>query len=97
MSTLHRDNERNERLVVFTKGAPDILLARCSRELVGEDPRPLRPERRGDRATTDALADRPFDAGVAITRLPNDSPAASSSAGVGETSSETSSSRGSSG
>ena len=26
-----------ERVLVFTKGAPDILLARCSHELVGEE------------------------------------------------------------
>jgi Ca2+-transporting ATPase len=27
MSTLHTDADREERLLVFTKGAPDILLA----------------------------------------------------------------------
>ena len=41
MSTIHTDAERQERLLVFTKGAPDVLLARCSQELVGEDKRPL--------------------------------------------------------
>src|SRR5262249_10688933 len=41
MSTVHTDAERQERVLVFTKGAPDILLARCSEELVGEEPRPL--------------------------------------------------------
>jgi len=46
MSTLHRDAGQRDRGVVFTKGAPDVLLARCSRELVGEDRRPLTPERR---------------------------------------------------
>jgi Ca2+-transporting ATPase len=46
MSTLHRDAAQRERGVVFTKGAPDVLLARCSRELVGEERRPLTPERR---------------------------------------------------
>ncbi len=30
MSTLHRDTEHQERGVVFTKGAPDVLLARCT-------------------------------------------------------------------
>ena len=30
-------------MVVFTKGAPDVLLARCTRELVGDEPRPLTP------------------------------------------------------
>lgn len=46
MSTIHSDAERPERLLAFTKGAPDVLLARCSRELVGCDMRPLTAERR---------------------------------------------------
>ena len=46
MSTVHSDAERQERLLVFTKGAPDVLLARCSQELVGEETRPLTAERR---------------------------------------------------
>ena len=36
MSTVHSDAERQEHLLTLTKGAPDILLARCSQELVGE-------------------------------------------------------------
>jgi P-type Ca2+ transporter type 2C len=46
MTTIHTDAERQERLLVFTKGAPDVLLGRCSRELVGEDTRPLSDARR---------------------------------------------------
>jgi Ca2+-transporting ATPase len=46
MSTLHRDTEQPNRGIVFTKGAPDVLLARCSRESVGEERRPLTEERR---------------------------------------------------
>ena len=46
MSTVHTDAERQEHLLVFTKGAPDILLARCSQELVGEEIQPLTIERR---------------------------------------------------
>ena len=46
MSTMHRDTRQEDRGVVFTKGAPDILLTRCTRELVGEEQRPLTPERR---------------------------------------------------
>ena len=46
MSTLHRDAEQPDRGIVFTKGAPDVLLARCSRELVGEERRPLTEGRR---------------------------------------------------
>jgi len=48
MTTIHTDAERQERLCVFTKGAPDVLLARCSQELVGEQPRPLTEERRAE-------------------------------------------------
>ncbi|MFL6514020.1 MAG: cation-translocating P-type ATPase [Chthoniobacterales bacterium] len=46
MSTVHTDADREERLFVFTKGAPDVLLARCSQELIGAHPRPLTDERR---------------------------------------------------
>jgi len=46
MTTVHTDAERQERLLLFTKGAPDVLLASCSRELVGEDSRLLTTERR---------------------------------------------------
>jgi Ca2+-transporting ATPase len=46
MSTVHSDAEREERLLALTKGAPDVLLARCSHELVGEMARPLTAERR---------------------------------------------------
>ncbi|MCC7009813.1 MAG: cation-translocating P-type ATPase [Acidobacteria bacterium] len=57
MSTLHRDTEHDDRGVVFTKGAPDVLLERCSHELVGDDRRPLTPERRAAiLAANDALA-----------------------------------------
>jgi Ca2+-transporting ATPase len=59
MSTVHTDAERRERMLVFTKGAPDILLARCSQELVGDDARPLSPARRQViLETNDALAGR---------------------------------------
>jgi Ca2+-transporting ATPase len=47
MSTLHRDAEQ-DRGIVFTKGAPDVLLTRCSREIVGDERRPLTPERRAE-------------------------------------------------
>jgi Ca2+-transporting ATPase len=48
MSTIHTDAQQQERLLVFTKGAPDLLLARCSRELVGEGTRPLDDARRAE-------------------------------------------------
>jgi Ca2+-transporting ATPase len=57
MSTIHRHAEREDRGVVFTKGAPDVLLTRCTGELVGDARRPLTPERRtGILAANDALA-----------------------------------------
>jgi len=46
MTTLHRDAEHQDHGVVFTKGAPDVLLTRCTRELVGDELRPLTQERR---------------------------------------------------
>ncbi|HKH73620.1 MAG TPA: cation-translocating P-type ATPase [Vicinamibacterales bacterium] len=46
MSTIHRDTEQEHAGIVFTKGAPDVLLARCAFELVGEDRRPLTAARR---------------------------------------------------
>jgi len=46
MSTIHEDAERNAQLIVFTKGAPGVLLARCTKEFVGGEPTPLRVERR---------------------------------------------------
>jgi len=46
MSTIHTDSERQQRLVVFTKGAADVLLARCSQELLGSEGRPLDSTRR---------------------------------------------------
>ena len=33
MTTVHTDAQKQERLLVFTKGAPDLLLGRCSGEL----------------------------------------------------------------
>jgi P-type Ca2+ transporter type 2C len=48
MTTVHRDREQAERLVMFVKGAPDVLLARCTREVVGHEVRPLGAERRAE-------------------------------------------------
>ncbi len=48
MSTVHSDAERKERLLVFTKGAPDVLIARCSHEMVGDTKRPLDDARRSE-------------------------------------------------
>jgi Ca2+-transporting ATPase len=47
MTTLHRDTQQRGG-VVFTKGAPDVLLTRCAHEIVGDSRRPLTPERRSE-------------------------------------------------
>jgi len=46
MSTLHADPESADRLWMFTKGAPDNVLAGCASELVGSGEKPLDPARR---------------------------------------------------
>jgi len=72
MSTIHTDAERQERLLLFTKGAPDILLARCSQELVGEEIKPLTGERRAEiLQTNEELAGEALGTlGVALRSLP---------------------------
>jgi Ca2+-transporting ATPase len=74
MSTLHRDNEQKGSGIVFTKGAPDVLLTRCSQELVGAEYRPLTPERRAEiLQVNDALASQALRTlGVAGRRLSAD-------------------------
>jgi P-type Ca2+ transporter type 2C len=48
MTTLHTDAQMHECLLVFTKGAPNVLLARCSRELIGNETHPLSDTRRAE-------------------------------------------------
>ncbi len=74
MTTIHSESEGQERTLVFTKGAPDVLLARCSREYVAPDHRPLTDERRAEiMRATDALADEALRTlGVAYRTLPKD-------------------------
>ncbi|HET7554368.1 MAG TPA: cation-translocating P-type ATPase [Gaiellaceae bacterium] len=58
MSTVQSDLEGDLGVAVVTKGAPDVLLARCSGERVGREVRPLSSDRRGQiLATVDRLAD----------------------------------------
>ena len=57
MSTVQEDAERQDRFLVITKGAPDVLLARCTHEFVGNDPQPLTEARRAAiRAANERLA-----------------------------------------
>jgi len=74
MSTIHRDAERAGELLVFSKGAPDVLLARCTREVVGEGTRPLSEARRAQiRQTNEQLAREALRTlGVAVRTLPAD-------------------------
>ena len=71
MSTVHRDKERSEELVVFSKGAPDVVLARCSDEVIGGDTRPLTPGRRAEiERVNDRLTEQAMRTlGVAVRRV----------------------------
>jgi len=74
MSTVHEDTERLERRIALTKGAPDILLGRCSHELFGEKAMPLTAARRvAILKTNDDLAEEALRTlGVAFRSLPKD-------------------------
>jgi P-type Ca2+ transporter type 2C len=74
MSTVHRDAEKGERLRIFSKGAPDILLARCSHELVGEDPVSLTESRRTQilRKNVELSGEAMRTLGVAFRSLPKE-------------------------
>ena len=57
MSTAHADCERPERLLLMTKGAPDVLLARCTHEQRGDTESALTAARRADiQSSIDRLA-----------------------------------------
>jgi P-type Ca2+ transporter type 2C len=74
MSTVHEDADKPERLIVFTKGAPDVLVSRCSHELVGGEARTATKERRQEiRAASERLASEALRTlGVAFRSLPPD-------------------------
>ncbi len=58
MTTLEADVTREGRIAVVTKGAPDVLIGRCTHERVAGEIVPLSVERRGELlATVDRLAD----------------------------------------
>src|SRR5262245_40654232 len=46
MSTIHRDTEQEHAGIVFTKGAPDVVLSRCAFEVIGDGRRPMTAARR---------------------------------------------------
>ncbi|MDQ3649174.1 MAG: cation-translocating P-type ATPase [Acidobacteriota bacterium] len=74
MTTIHTDAERQERLLAFTKGAPDVLLARCSHELVGEEARPLSDARCAEilKVNEELAGEALRTLGVAFRSLPTD-------------------------
>jgi Ca2+-transporting ATPase len=74
MTTIHTDAERQERLLVFTKGAPDMLLALCSHELMGEETRTLGDERRAEilQLNEELAGEALRTLGVAFRSLPTD-------------------------
>ncbi len=71
MSTLHLDRSDGSGLV-FSKGAADVLLAQCTHEMVGGEPRELTDDRRqAILAASDALALEALRTlGVAVRRVP---------------------------
>ncbi len=72
MSTIHTDSDQQERLLVFTKGAPDVLVSRCSQEFAGEEVRPLSDQRRAEilQANDDLAGQALRTLGVAARILP---------------------------
>jgi Ca2+-transporting ATPase len=72
MSTACIDTQRAGRVIVFAKGAPDVLLARCRYEQVGGEVRPLTATRRAAvHASLEALAaDALRTLGIASRLLP---------------------------
>jgi len=74
MSTVHRDAKRASCLLAFTKGAPDVLLARCTQEQVGSERRPLTDERRAEiLRTNETLASEGLRTlGVALRLIPEE-------------------------
>jgi Ca2+-transporting ATPase len=74
MSTVHTDAQRDDHVLVFAKGAPDVLLGRCSAELVGAETRPLDDVRRSAilEANEELAGQALRTLGVAYRSLPRD-------------------------
>jgi potassium/sodium efflux P-type ATPase len=72
MTTLESDLQRDREISAVTKGAPDVLLARCTEERVGGETRPLTEPRRAEILTAvERLADSALRTlAVAYRRLP---------------------------
>ena len=76
MTTVHRDAESENRLIVFSKGAPDLLLGRCTHELRDGEICPLNAERKIEILQLNAgLAREAYRTlGAAFRTLPADTP-----------------------
>ncbi len=76
MTTFEADDDREGRIAVVTKGAPDVLLTRCTHERIAGEIRLLTDDRRRDMlATVDRLADLAFRTlAVAFRPLPDTEP-----------------------
>jgi Ca2+-transporting ATPase len=74
MTTIHSDAENRERVLALTKGAPDVLLARCTREQVGGEAKALDQARRAQiaRANQALAAEALRTLAVAYRSLPAD-------------------------
>jgi Ca2+-transporting ATPase len=72
MSTVHTDVQRAGRLLVFTKGAPDVLLSRCAQELIGQETRVLDDARRRQivNANEDMAGEALRTLGIAYREVP---------------------------
>jgi P-type Ca2+ transporter type 2C len=74
MTTIHHEGGGEDCILVFTKGAPDVLLARCSQEFVAPNPRTLSSGRRAEilKATDDLAKEALRTLGVAYRALPKE-------------------------
>ncbi|HET7754675.1 MAG TPA: cation-translocating P-type ATPase [Anaeromyxobacteraceae bacterium] len=74
MSTAHTDAEDDARAVIFVKGAPDVLLSRCSAERVGDGARELTRARRDEilRSVDELAASALRTLGVAYRSVPRE-------------------------
>ena len=74
MTTMHTDADRDGNISIVTKGAPDVLLARCTHERIAGEIRPMTEVRRVELlATVDRLADLALRTlAVAYRRLDDD-------------------------
>ena len=80
MTTVHRERTRGTRLV-FSKGAPDVLLGTCTRRQVGETTVPLTEAARAESlAEVEALSAEAFRTLGVAYRVVDDPPADSTSA-----------------